>query len=149
MLRPSKLWPGTAFETASNGVGVTTGVVTPSCFFLFLCCCDSLLFAGDSSPRLLSGSMMFVSGKAELAEDWSPDAPATLTSAAAAAVTSDRTSTALQRRFEGILSPSVDPGPTPRRAPLALRPTISASLFRRRAEQARGRPAPAPRPISG
>jgi hypothetical protein len=50
--------------------------------------------------------MMLLSiGKAAVAEDWRPEAPATLMSVAAAAVTSDTASTALQRRYERILSP--------------------------------------------
>jgi hypothetical protein len=53
--------------------------------------------------------MMFVSGLAELAENWSPEAPATVTTIAAAAVTSDRASTAFKKRFKRIPSPSIDP----------------------------------------
>ena len=62
MLRPSKLWPETAFVVDVNGVGFTLGVATPLCVLLLPCSSDSLRSAGDSSPRALSGSMMFVSG---------------------------------------------------------------------------------------
>src|SRR5947208_10504450 len=74
--------------------------------------------------------MTLLSGRAEVADDWSPDAPATLTSVAAAAATSDRASTALQTRLERILSPSVDPRPgrSPSRAHFRCGPKISASL---------------------
>jgi hypothetical protein len=51
--------------------------------------------------------MMLVSGKADVAEDASWDAPATLTSVAAAAPTNDKASTAFQGRFRRILSPSL------------------------------------------
>ena len=53
--------------------------------------------------------MMLLSRVAELAENWNPDAPATVTTIAAAAVTSDRASTAFKKRFKRIPSPSIDP----------------------------------------
>src|SRR5262245_6516747 len=125
MLRPSKDWPGVAFEVDATAVGLTVGAGTPLCVLLLPCNSELLRSAGASSPRRLSGSMMFGSlGKAEVAEDWVWDAPATLTSVAAAAPTSERASTAFQRRFERILSPSVDVGPdaVPPAEPVPLRP---------------------------
>src|SRR5690242_6825502 len=120
MLRPSNDWPGVAFEVEATPVGLTVGVATPLWVLLFPWSSDSLRFAGDSSPRWLSGSMIVLSGPAELAETWSWDAPATLTSVAAAVATSDTASTAFQRRFEHILSPFRRPGArrkSPQRTP--------------------------------
>src|SRR5436190_20965811 len=111
MLRPSNVCPVTAFDVDATAVGLTAGVATPLCFLLLPCSSESLRLAGDASPRWLSGSITLLSGKAEVADDWSPDAPATLTSVAAAAATSDSANTTFQRRLERILSPSVDPGP--------------------------------------
>src|SRR3954470_879199 len=113
MLRPSNDWPGVAFVAPDTADGLTTGAATPLCFLLFPCSSESLRSAGASSPRRLSGSMMLISGAAEPAVNWSPEAPATLTSVAAAPVTSDRASTALEKRFKRIPPLLLTLGPTP------------------------------------
>src|SRR3954466_15915367 len=113
MLTPSKLWPATALDVEVKAVAPTTGVATPLCFLLFPCCSELLRSAGASSPRRLSGSMMLLSRVTEPAENWSPEAPATLTSIAAAAVTSDRASTAFEKRFKRIPPLRLTLGPTP------------------------------------
>src|SRR4051794_20743323 len=119
MLRPSKVWPGVAFVAPDTADGFTTGAATPLCFLLFPCFSELLRSAGAASPWRLSGSMMLVSRVAVPAENWSPEAPATLTSIAAAAVTSDRASTAFEKRFKRIPPLRFDPGPDPAEPPLA------------------------------
>src|SRR3954463_1362326 len=113
MLRPSNDWPGVAFVAPDTADGFTTGAATPLCFLLFPCCSELLRSAGAASPCRLSGSMMLLSRGTEPAANWSPEAPATLTSIAAAAVTSDRASTAFEKRFKRIPPLRLTLGPTP------------------------------------
>src|SRR4051794_8647326 len=119
MLRPSNDWPGVAFVAPDTADGLTTGAATPLCFLLFPCFSELLRSAGAASPWRLSGSMMLLSRVAEPAENWSPEAPATLTSIAAAAVTSDRASTAFEKRFKRIPPLRLPLGPDPAEPPLA------------------------------